>query len=194
MTAAAPAPGGLRARIASRAPARRTWLKALHWAVVPLFVWFLLVQPRDVAKWGDWAVTLHSVFGLVFVTLCLVWTASLVRRGLASRPGPKLRGTARAIHRPLHLTLVWGLFGVAVTGFLLGLTASRTLFAGTILPIAPPLGLPEANRWAGTLHTVEFYALAVVAAFHVAYHVWRHYVLRDNALRIMAPKVLHRFL
>lgn len=175
-------------------PARRTWLKALHWSVLPLFIWFLLVQPRDVARWGDWAVTLHSVFGLIFVAMCLAWTTSLLLQGLASRPGPKLRGTARRIHRPLHLTLIWGLFGVAFTGFLLGLTASRILFAGTILPIAPPLGLPDANAWVGTLHSVEFYALAVVVAFHAGYHIWRHFVLRDNALRIMAPKALQRFL
>lgn len=177
-----------------RLPTRRTYLKILHWTIVPFFVWFLIVTPADVGRIGSWAVKLHSVFGLIFVMLCLVWTADLVWRGLASRPGPKLRGTARAIHRPLHLTLIWGLFGVAFTGFLLGLTASRTLFAGTILPIAPPLGLPQANQWAGTLHTVEFYALAGVVTFHAAYHIWRHYGLRDNALRIMAPKPLQRFL
>ena len=173
---------------------RRTWLKLIHWTTVPLFLWFLVVTPADVARWGRWWVDAHSVLGLAFVALCLAWTADLLIRGLASRPGPKLRGAARAVHRPLHLTLVWGLFGVAVTGFLLGLTASRTLFAGTVLPIAPPLGLPEANRWAGTLHIWEFYAVAAVAAFHVAYHLWRHIRLRDNALRIMAPKALHRFL
>lgn len=175
-------------------PARRTWLKALHWSMVPLFVWFLLVQPNDVAAWGTWAVKLHSIFGLIFVAMCLAWTVSLLWQGLASRPGPKLQGLARRIHRPLHLTIVWGLFGVAFTGFLLGLTATRILFAGTILPIAPPLGLPEANQWVGTLHTVEFYALGVVVAFHAGYHIWRHYRLRDNALRIMAPKALQRFL
>lgn len=177
-----------------RLPPRRVWLKALHWAVVPLFIWFLLVEPRDVARWGGWAVTLHSVLGLVFVSLALFWTGTLVFAGLAGRPGPKLRGWARRIHRPLHLTLVWGLFGVAFTGFLLGLTASRVLFAGTILPIAPPLGLPEANRWAGTVHTLEFYALAGVVAFHAGFHIWRHFHLRDNALRIMAPRALQRFL
>jgi len=175
-------------------PARRTWLKVLHWSVLPFLIWFLLVQPRDVARWGDLAVTLHSVFGLVFVTICLIWTASFLVQGLASRPGPKLRGAARRIHRPLHLTLIWGLFGVAFTGFLLGLTASRVLFAGTILPIAPPLGLPDANAWVGTLHSLEFYALAVVVGFHALYHIWRHYALHDNALRIMVPKMMQRFL
>ncbi len=162
--------------------------------MVPFFIWFLLVTPPDVARWGSVWIKLHSIFGLIFVAGCLIWTISLVRQGLASRPGPKLRGLARRIHRPLHLTIIWGLFGVALTGFLLGLTASRILFAGTILPIAPPMGLPEANQWVGTLHTVEFYILGGIVAFHAAYHVWRHYHLRDNALRIMAPKFLQRFL
>ncbi|UWQ17270.1 cytochrome b/b6 domain-containing protein [Jannaschia sp. M317] len=175
-------------------PNRRSWLKLLHWTVVPFFVWFLVVTPSDVARIGSWAVKLHSVFGLIFVTLALIWTADLIWRGLASRPGPKLRGVARRIHRPLHLTIIWGLFGVAFSGFLLGLTASRVLFAGTILPIAPPLGLPDANDWAGRLHTVEFYVLAGIVAFHALYHTWRHVRLNDNALRIMAPKALHRFL
>ncbi len=81
-------------------PARRAWLKVLHWSVLPLLVWFMLMQPRDVARWGDWAVSLHSM---------------------------------------------------------------------------------------------EFHALAVVAGFHALYHIWRHYALRDNALRIMAPKAMQRF-
>ncbi|UWQ20765.1 cytochrome b/b6 domain-containing protein [Jannaschia sp. W003] len=175
-------------------PVRRTVLKWLHWSMLPLFVWFLVVQPRDVARWGDWAVDLHSVFGLMFVSGALFWTAMHLRRGLASRPGPKLRGWARRIHRPMHLALVWGLFGVALTGFLIGLTSSRLLFAGTILPIAPPLGLPGANALVGMVHSVEFYLLGLLAAGHAAFHVWRHLRLRDNALRIMAPRILHRFL
>jgi len=177
-----------------RLPTRRSLLKVLHWTMVPLFVWFLIVTPADVARVGSWAIKLHSVLGLVFVTLALVWPGWLLRCGLASRPGPKPPRWARAGRRPLHLTSIWGLFGVALTGFLLGLTASRVLFAGTILPIAPPLGLPTANAWAGTLHTVEFYGLAVIVVFHIAFHIWRHYRLRDNALRIMAPKALQRFL
>lgn len=175
-------------------PTRRTFLKWLHWLMVPFFVWFLLVEPRDVSRWGSFWVDLHSVFGLIFVTGALTWTGLHLLKGLASRPGPKLRGWARRLHRPMHLTLVWGLFGVAFTGFLLGLTSTRLLFAGTILPIAPPLGLPTANDWVGVLHSVEFYVLGVIAAFHAGFHVWRHVRLRDNALRIMAPRILHRYL
>ncbi len=175
-------------------PHRRTALKVVHWSIVPLFAWFTLVQPSDVQRVGAWAVHLHSVLGLVFVSLALLWTADYLRRGLASRPGPKLPPWARVTHRLLHKTLIWGLFGVALTGFGLGVTSAVQLWAGGIVPIAVPLNLPGANDLVGVVHSIEFYALAVVAAFHAAFHLWRHVALRDNALRIMAPKALHRFL
>jgi len=66
---------------------------------------------------GSFWVDLHSVFGLVFVLGTLMWFTLYLRKGLASRPGPKMQGWARKVHRPLHNTLMWGLFGVAMTGF-----------------------------------------------------------------------------
>ena len=62
------------------------------------------------------------------------------------------------------------------------------------MPIAPPLGLREANHIIGQIHIFEFYLLAALVAGHAAFHIWRHIRLRDNALRIMAPRVLHRYL
>jgi len=173
---------------------RRSGLKALHWLMVPLFAWFTLVQPRDVARWGHWWVELHSVFGLVFVSLALLWFADYLRRGLAGRPGPKLPVWGKRLHRAFHVSLMWGIFLVAVTGFLLGLTASRQLFAGDIVPIAVPLDKPVLNEWVGVIHTLQFYGLAAIAMAHGAFHIWRHIKLRDNALRIMTPKLLHRYL
>ncbi|MGR3322479.1 MAG: cytochrome B [Pseudooceanicola sp.] len=188
-------PAPLRARLAARLPRRRTALKWLHWTMVPLFAWFLLVTPEVALRLGGRTMFLvHSNVALLFVALCLAWTADLLRRGLASRPGPKLKGLARRLHRWLHLALIWGLFGVAATGFLLGLTSATLLKAGGFLPIAPPLGLETANEIIGTIHIYEFYLLAGVALFHAGFHVWRHLRLRDNALRIMAPRLLHRFL
>ena len=177
-----------------RLPHRRTALKALHWSMVPLLIWFVLVTPDDVLPFGPTAFQIHSILALIFVTMCLLWTADYLRRGLASRPGPKLTGWARRAHQWLHKTLIWGLFGVAVTGFLLGLTSTRLLKAGGFLPIAPPLGLRQANEIIGQIHIFEFYLLAVIAALHAAFHIWRHLRLKDNALRIMAPKALHKYL
>ena len=182
------------ARLRARLPHRRTWLRVLHLAMIPPFIWFLVVTPDDVVPLGPRAFQVHSILALVFVTGILFWFADYLRRGLAGRPGPKLPPWARVVHRVLHVTLIWGLFLVALTGFLLGLTSDRLLKAGGILPIAPPMDLPRLNDWIGTFHTVEYYTLGVVAAVHAGFHVWRHWKLRDNALRIMAPRVLHRYL
>lgn len=173
-------------------PRRRTVLKWMHWAMGPMLIWFILMTPDDVLPLGLFG--FHSALALVFVTVCLAWTGMHLRKGLASRPGPKLPGWARVVHQVMHQSIIWGLFLVAFTGFLLGLTSSRLLKAGGFLPIAPPMDWPKLNEWIGAFHIFEFYLLGVIVAFHAGFHLWRHYRLRDNALRIMAPRALHRFL
>ncbi len=177
-----------------RLPHRRTFLKALHWGIVPFFVWFMFADPDALRRMGPGWFQLHSINGLIFVTLALIWTGSHLRAGLASRPGPKLPQTARRVHPILHKTLIWGLFLVALTGFGLGLTSAVLLEAGGVLPIAPPLNLPQAHAIVSWIHVYQFYALGLIVVAHAGFHIWRHLRLRDNALRIMAPKVLHRFL
>lgn len=177
-----------------RWPHRRTWLKALHWGILPFFVWFLFADPDALRRMGPRVFQFHSMMGLIFVTLALIWTGWMLKSGLQSRPGPKLQGWARRLHRPLHLTLVWGLFVVAFGGFLLGVTASFQMKAGGIVPIGVPLDKPQAHALIGLAHIYQFYGLAVVVAGHAAFHIWRHIKLRDNALRIMAPAVFHRYL
>ncbi len=56
------------------------------------------------------------------------------------------------------------------------------------------MGWPRLNSLVGIVHSIEFYGLAALALFHAGFHIWRHIKLRDNALRIMAPKVFHRYL
>ena len=162
--------------------------------MIPLLMWFILVTPADVRPFGPLAFQMHSMLALVFVTISLLWVADVMRRGLAGRPGPKLGPMARKFHRTVHLVIVWGLFCVALTGFLLGLTASQVLKAGGFLPIAPALGLPEANDWVGQFHIYEFYLLGAIVVVHAGFHIWRHVWLCDNALRIMAPKFTHKYL
>ncbi len=175
-------------------PARRTLLKVMHWGIAPFFIWFMFADPDALRRMGPGWFRLHSINGLVFVSLALIWTGGLLRRGLASRPGPKLSGTARAIHPILHKTMIWGLFGVAMTGFGLGLTSAVLMHAGGIVPIAPPLNLPQAHAFVSWVHIYQFYALSLIVGAHACFHIWRHVHLRDNALRIMAPTALHRFL
>ena len=180
--------------IKARFPARRTTLKWLHWGIIPFFLWFIFADPDALRRMGPVIFQFHSVMGLIFVTLALIWTVLYLRKGLASRPGPKLPPWARLTHKVMHHTIIWGLFLVAFGGFLLSLTSNVILWAGGILPIAPAMGLPHANDIVGKLHTYQFYGLAILVIFHALFHLWRHTALRDNALRIMTPKVLHRFL
>ena len=128
--------------------------------MVVLLIWFIFVTPSFILQFGKGAFRFHSVLGLIFVTLSLLWTADYMRRGLASRPGPKLPPWARKMHRLLHLTLIWGLFGVALTGFFLGLTSAVLLKAGGFMPVAPPMDMPQSNDIIGQIHIYEFYLLA----------------------------------
>ncbi|MEL6914187.1 MAG: cytochrome b/b6 domain-containing protein [Pseudomonadota bacterium] len=182
------------AGLAARLPHRRTVLKVLHWSLLPFFVWFIFADPDVIRSWGPRWFQVHSLMGLGFVVIALTWTAFTLRHGLLSRPGPKLRGWLRPLHRWLHIALVSSLFLVAFGGFLLGLTASFQMKAGGFLPFAPPLDLPQAHHLVGLAHTYQFYSMIALVAVHSGFHVWRHLRLRDNALRIMAPKSLHRFL
>ncbi|MGR3483930.1 MAG: cytochrome B [Paracoccaceae bacterium] len=177
-----------------RRPHKRAVLKAVHLAIIPLFAWFVLVTPEDVLPFGRTAFLVHSNLALLFVILSLGWFAWYLRAGLMGRPGPKLGPRARRLHRVLHLTLIWGLLLVAFGGFVLGLTSTRLLKAGGFLPIAPPMGWERANEIAGLVHIYQFYGLGLIVLLHAGFHVWRHLALRDNALRIMAPKALHRWL
>jgi cytochrome b561 len=56
------------------------------------------------------------------------------------------------------------------------------------------MGWPKLNDLVGIVHSIEFYAIAALAVAHAGFHIWRHIKLRDNALRIMAPKVFHHYL
>lgn len=163
--------------------------------MIPLVFWFVIATPDFVRwLWGPRGNAINSDIALLFVTLALVWTLDSFWRGMLGRPGPKLSPRLKTFHRVLHRTMIVMLFLIPVGGFLLGLTASRVLRAGGWLPIAPPMHLDRANEIIGTLHIYQFYALAALAVLHAGFHVWRHYKLRDNALRIMAPRILHRWL
>ncbi|SNR48298.1 cytochrome B [Puniceibacterium sediminis] len=173
---------------------RRQALKWVHWSIVPLLVWFLLVRPSDVARVGSWAVKLHFVLGFVVVTLALGWTADYLRRGFAGPPGPKLPDWGRVLHRTLHRALIWGLFAVAGTGFMLGLSLVAQLWTNGFEAGATSLGMPSSDRLVAQVYAIELDLLIMIVGLHVGFHVWRHFALRDKALHIMAPRKLHRFL
>ena len=44
------------------------------------------------------------------------------------------------------------------------------------------------------IHEFAFNMTILMSLVHLTFHIWRHVRLHDNALRIMTPKFLHRFL
>lgn len=107
----------------------------------------------------------------VFTGLAGLWIGVMLAGGPLGKPGPKLTGLPRAIFRPLHL----GLYA------LLGVTA--TLTAAELLGLTAP-----GPAWTALL------ILLVTGLFHGIFHLWRHTALFDGALRIMSPRVLHKYL
>lgn len=177
-----------------RWPHRRLRLKVLHFTMAPLALWFTFLDPGDPLPSTFFWVRFQSVLALIFVIGAVFWTLDAGWNGMASRPGPKLPPWARRVHWWMHRMLIGGFALVALTGLGLGLTANRQLWAGGIVPIGVPLHLPEWNHLIGKIHKYEFYALSALIAAHALFHIWRHFHLRDNALRIMAPKRWHKYL
>ena len=46
---------------------RRTFLKFIHWVMLPLVIWFTLMTPADVVPMGIF--WLHSNLALIFVAI-----------------------------------------------------------------------------------------------------------------------------
>ena len=112
-----------------------------------------------------------SVLHWTFTALATVWIAIMLAGGRLGRPGPKLQGWSRTIYRPLHLALY----------ALLGGTA--TLNATELLGLTAP-----GPAWTALL------ILLVTGLFHGIFHLWRHTTLYDGALRLMTPRLLHKYL
>lgn len=178
---------------------RRTMLKWLHWSVFFLLLYFLIVEPEDI----DEAVSLsaqtealatHAGMGLILALLVVIWLLSYWRDGPAGKPGPKLPPWARRVYGVLHRALYWALPVMLLSGALTGLVAPFPVEAFGAVPLNFGLGDKSLHEVAGEVHELVFNALTTLAFVHILFHLWRHYLLRDNALRIMAPKALHRWL
>ena len=106
-----------------------------------------------------------------FVGLGALWVGRALVRGLAGRPGPKLQGPLRAAYPWLHRGM-YALVGVAAM-----------LNAGALLGL-----VPLTVAWNSLL------VLLVASIFHAIFHLWRHTALNDGALRMMTPRIWHKYL
>ena len=81
--------------------------------------------------------------------------------------------------------LTRGLPVAALSGALSGFVARVRSFPG--------LGAKGIAERFGERHALAFIAFLIALAVDVAFRLWRHYIMRDNAARIMLPKILHRY-
>lgn len=102
-------------------------------------------------------------FGLVGLALCTI----ALLRGLMNGPGSKLEGPLRTAHPWLSRAMYAAL----------GAVAAATLWHLAIDPVA---GITQ----------LHFYLMSV-ASLHAIFHMWRHTVLGDGALRRITPTALH---
>ena len=173
---------------------RRTVLKWLHWLSFGLILYFFLVEPDESRTDPGGALSTHAGVGLTLAIVTAIWFALYLRKGLSSRPGPKLPGWAKRLHPLMHKVLQLGVPIMVGTGALAGLLAPFAIRAFGVVPINPSIGGKGIHELATEIHEIVFDALIIVIVAHAIFHLWRHYLLKDNALRIMVPKALHKYL
>lgn len=173
---------------------RRTAIKWLHWLSLGFLLYFLAIEPEDVDRLGAAALATHAGVGMVFAVIVLSWFGMYLVKGLAGRPGPKLQGWAREAHIWSHRALYWSLVVILLSGGLIGLFAPYVIQGFGIIPILPNISAKSFHDLMQESHELLFNLLIGGVMLHAIFHLWRHTALRDNALRIMMPKTLHRYL
>ncbi len=190
--------------------------KTLHWTVAALVLALLglgLAMVRWPANWlsplplalKSELYQLHKSLGLTVLALML---ARLIIR--AVRGAPPLpdtlpaweRRAARITHAALYVLLIAqpliGWLLVSASRVRLGSVAIAVpthwfdLFTVPHLPALAALAPAEADRWAGifkSLHTATAIALTALVALHVGAALRHHWVLRDDILARMAPRL-----
>ena len=172
----------------------RTRLKWLHWLAVALRIYFFFNEPEGVRQMGAAALSFHAGMGLLLGIIAALWFISYMRKGLVGRPGPKLPGWGRVAHVWGHRLLMYILPGVVLSGALAGVGAPYVIYAFDVIPINPGIGNRDLHDMLNEIHELAFNITLFFGLAHGAFHLWRHLWLRDNALRLILPKAMHRWL
>lgn len=173
---------------------KRVFLKWLHWLSFALILYFFLVEPDESRVDPGGALSTHAGMGILLGIVVALWTLIYLRSGLQGRAGPKLPALAKRAHPLMHKALHIGMPIMLFTGLLAGMLAPFAVRGFGIIPLSPGIGTKTLHGLAEDLHEIAFNALIAIIVVHTLFHVWRHFWLKDNALRIMVPRILHRWL
>lgn len=108
-------------------------------------------------------------WAIAYGIVAILWPAVAVVFGRHGRGGPKLDATGLAFHRWHHRVFY---LASASAGGMAILWAYGTPFA--------------LQYW--------LFLFFMVSNLHALFHLWRHTVLRDGALRMIIPRALHKLL
>lgn len=178
---------------------KRTLVKWLHWIAFALMLYFFFQEPHipdgaDAARKSEMLST-HAGMGMLLGVVTLIWTVIYFRNGPLGRPGPKLPGWGKRAHRVLNTGLYWLLPLTVISGGAAGLASDYPVLGFGLVPLNPSgWGTKDLHELAQEVHEQAFHVTIALIFAHLIFHVWRHLRLKDNALRIMAPKVLHKWL
>lgn len=176
---------------------KRALVKWLHWLSFAMMLYFLIDEPELSDRGAIRAdeISFHAGMGLILACLTFMWFLLYAVGGPLGRPGPKLPAWGKRAHKILNTGLYWGVPAMVFTGGLAGLCANFPVRAFGMIPLSPAgWGSEFLHDIAEEIHEIAFDLLIILIVAHGAFHVWRHLWLRDNSLRIMVPKALHRYL
>lgn len=173
---------------------RRSAIKWLHWLAFGLILYFYLVEPEENRVDPAGALSTHAGVGILLAIVVTIWFVMFLTKGLAGRAGPKLPPLAKKAYPWMHKGLYVGMPIMMITGGLLGLAAPYVIKGFGVIPLGTGAGGKGLYDFLEEIHEISFDALIIGIVLHGVFHIWRHYALKDNALRIMAPKVLHKYL
>ncbi len=177
---------------------KRVLVKWLHWVAFGLMLYFFFVEP-EVSDGGGAArsgqLSTHAGMGMLLGLVALIWSIIYFRGGPLGRPGPKLPGWGKRAHRVVNTGLYWLVPLTVISGGLAGLSSDYPVLGFGVVPLNPAgWGTAGLHDTMEEIHELVFNVTIALILLHIVFHVWRHLGLKDNALRIMAPKVLHRWL
>ena len=132
-----------------------------------LLHWSFVLMLLAMIKGGTDAVWLRWVY----VVVGAIWVGTAVAKGVHAKPGPKLQGVLRTTFTMAHAG-IYAMVTLSVlinASALLGLVSKDAAFTSLLI-------------------------LLVIGTFHALFHFWRHNVLRDNALRMISPRFMHKYL
>ena len=176
---------------------KRGLVKWLHWVAFGLLLYFWLVEP-EVDGQGparSEMLSTHAGMGMLLTVVTLIWSWIYFRNGPLGRAGPKLPNWGKRVHRVTNTGLYWLVPVTVATGGMAGLASDYPVLGFGFVPLNPTgWGSAGLHELAQEIHEQAFHVTILMIFVHLVFHVWRHVILKDNALRIMVPKILHKYL